>query len=254
MTAPYWEDRRPPELEAVRRDDTLLDALAAREDASSAEAAFDDDPVVRLLGALLEDVNSEPIEEPADRCAREAAQGGDRKGQERRHGRRLPRSFVALSVTGVVLASTGVAAAAGGLSPFNSASDAREPAPHSHISISTTVGPPSATPKAMRSRKPDHTGVPSAEEGATVGAPQLDPKPPAPGRSPNGAQGGPGASPSNTPLSPNATPPTPSVTPTPAVTPDLAGGRSTAPKAKHLNTTGSSDLAGTTKRLGLTGP
>lgn len=249
MTAPYWEDGRPPELEAVRRDDALLDALSARGDASSTDDLSDADPVVRLLSALVEDVSAQPIEEPverpADGCVEEAEQGSGRKGQERRlHGRKLPRSFVALSVTGVVLASTGVAAAAGGLSPFTSASDARDQAPHSHVSISSPATQTSSTPTAKRPRTPEQPG-PTSEEGP--GIPILS------GTSPKvtGSGRSPGAPPSTTQQPPTTTP-TPSVTPDhSSFGPDLAGDTSTPPARKQPIKNKASELTSPTKGLGL---
>jgi hypothetical protein len=100
LTVPNAEDH-----DAIRRDDVLLDALAGRR--AVGEQA-DGDPAARLLAALVDDVWSEPIHDQPEPCPP--------------HGKRLrrfPRTVVALSVTTVVLATTGVAAAAADFSPFS---------------------------------------------------------------------------------------------------------------------------------------
>ncbi|MFI0447620.1 hypothetical protein [Actinomadura sp. 6N118] len=115
------------DLSAVRRTDALFDELAARRTAASEAAPppgisgrrTSGDPAVRLLHALVADVDAGldtgdaagPDTLPgkgADEAGESdpAAPGGRRRGS---------RTFVALGVVGVVLTSTGVAAAGGGL-------------------------------------------------------------------------------------------------------------------------------------------
>ncbi|RSN71559.1 hypothetical protein DMH08_02030 [Actinomadura sp. WAC 06369] len=92
----------------MRRTDAIIDAMAARRAAGSADRAAppdETDPAVRLLTALISDV-----EEPAPPVP--AGPGPRRRG---------PRTIVALGVAGAVLASTGVAAAGGGVSDRSSA-------------------------------------------------------------------------------------------------------------------------------------
>ncbi|MFI0405241.1 hypothetical protein [Actinomadura sp. 3N508] len=135
----------PADLSAVRRTDAIIDSLAARRAAGSAarsEAAAptagpegpcpaepdsqaaasaepgcgrprpadDPDPAVRLLRALITDVDDQsPSAEPAP--PPQPAPPGPGSGPRRRG----PRTIVALGVAGAVLASTGVAAAGGGV-------------------------------------------------------------------------------------------------------------------------------------------
>ncbi|MFC5749091.1 hypothetical protein [Actinomadura rugatobispora] len=159
------------DLSAVRRTDAIFDALGARRAAASAERADPstraepgfpglaagitapftalpaasaasaawaqgdpDDPAVRLLSALISDVDEQAPAacRAAVRAAREPSadvkgvRGGEPAGSavedDRPHPhppsgprRRGPRAIVALGVAGAVLASTGVAAAGGGL-------------------------------------------------------------------------------------------------------------------------------------------
>ncbi|KAB2351767.1 hypothetical protein [Actinomadura rudentiformis] len=100
------------DLSAVRRTDALFDDLAARRTASC-------EPAVRLLHALVADVDAGldigdatgPDSVP-DQAAREAGGNDPATPGGRRRG---SRTFVALGVVGVVLTSTGVAAAGGRL-------------------------------------------------------------------------------------------------------------------------------------------
>lgn len=91
------------DLGEVRRTDAVIEALAARRPPGPGEP----DLAVGLLRALVEDVDDPPS---ADR---DGEPGGDPSGPgpRRRHG---PRTIVTLGVSGLVLASTGVAAAGGG--------------------------------------------------------------------------------------------------------------------------------------------
>ncbi|MFA1549093.1 hypothetical protein [Actinomadura chokoriensis] len=93
---------RPADLAAVRRTDALVEALAARRLPGAARPADDPDPAVRLLRALITDVDDQ-ADEPAPPAP--SGPGSRRRG---------PRTIVALGVAGAVLASTGVAAAGGG--------------------------------------------------------------------------------------------------------------------------------------------
>ncbi|WP_030175940.1 hypothetical protein [Spirillospora albida] len=92
------------DLGEVRRTDALIESLAARRAPGPGES----DPAAGLLRALIEDVDDPPA------AGRGGEPGGDPSGPgpRRRHG---PRTIVTLGVSGLVLASTGVAAAGGGL-------------------------------------------------------------------------------------------------------------------------------------------
>ncbi|TDD94986.1 hypothetical protein [Actinomadura rubrisoli] len=121
------------DLSAVRGTDAIIEALAERRAAASTAAsepastagseaaraggaqrpADESDPAVRLLRALVTDVD-----EPAP--GREAPEPGPApSGPGSR--RRGSRTIVALGVAGAVLASTGVAAAGGGLADHSAA-------------------------------------------------------------------------------------------------------------------------------------
>ncbi|WP_067486748.1 hypothetical protein [Actinomadura hibisca] len=99
----------------IGRTDAIIEALADRR-----AAAFEPDPAVRLLRALIADVD-EPVlrrvptgeaAEPAPETSGAAQPAGTEAPAPRRRG---PRTIVALGVAGVVLASTGVAAAGSGV-------------------------------------------------------------------------------------------------------------------------------------------
>ncbi|WUI00437.1 hypothetical protein OHR68_01010 [Spirillospora sp. NBC_00431] len=147
----------PADLSAVRRTDAIIDSLAARRAAGSAarspatsepaadpEAAAgpegtavagpecarqrqadDPDPAVRLLHALITDVDdqdpgSDTGSEPAPTGPQPAPPAPSGPGSGSR--RRGPRTIVALGVAGAVLASTGVAAAGSGVAHRTTAS------------------------------------------------------------------------------------------------------------------------------------
>ncbi|MCP9953077.1 hypothetical protein LUX33_34680 [Actinomadura madurae] len=113
----------PEDLGAVRRTDALIESLAARRRAGDRaarpgpapegspsrppgeRAADDPDPAVRLLHALITDVD-DPDSGSGPGTAPPAPQGPGPR-------RRGPRTIVALGVAGAVLASSGVAAAGG---------------------------------------------------------------------------------------------------------------------------------------------
>ncbi|GGQ18788.1 hypothetical protein BKA00_004733 [Actinomadura coerulea] len=135
----------PVDLSAVRRTDALFESLAARDAAGSAapvegpaegpggaasqarraaprdddrdqaeEGRADDrDPAVRLLRALIVDVDDQAGEAPGPPAP--SGPGPRRRG---------PRTIVALGVAGAVLASSGVAAAGGGVAERTTASPA----------------------------------------------------------------------------------------------------------------------------------
>ncbi|MEV4001041.1 hypothetical protein, partial [Actinomadura sp. NPDC049753] len=120
----------PVDLSAVRRTDALFESLAARDgagsaapgegpgeapaearpavpqddDRDSAEPSDDRDPAVRLLRALIVDVDDQACDAPEPPAP--SGPGPRRRG---------PRTIVALGVAGAVLASSGVAAAGGGV-------------------------------------------------------------------------------------------------------------------------------------------
>jgi hypothetical protein len=99
------DDRRSPDLGALRRSDELFDALSERRAVSSDDA---DDPAFALLKALVDDVDAgAPPLSPAA--------GHGRTG---RPPRRVPRTLVSVCVATTVLMTTGVAAAGGVLTPF----------------------------------------------------------------------------------------------------------------------------------------
>jgi hypothetical protein len=100
------DDRRPPDLGALRRSDELFDALSERRDVSCDDA---DDPAFALLKAFVDDVDA-----GAPPLSRPAREDHGRRGSRRR----VPRTLVSLCVATTVLMSTGVAAAGGALSPF----------------------------------------------------------------------------------------------------------------------------------------
>ncbi|SNS18168.1 hypothetical protein [Actinomadura mexicana] len=120
----------PVDLSAVRRTDALFESLAARDAAGSAApvegsaempaearraAPQDDDrdPAVRLLRALIVDVDEQTRDAPGPPAP--SGPGPRRRG---------PRTIVALGVAGAVLASSGVAAAGGGVAERGTASPA----------------------------------------------------------------------------------------------------------------------------------
>ncbi|WP_433474631.1 hypothetical protein ACQPZP_38815 [Spirillospora sp. CA-142024] len=114
----------PADLGAVRRTDELIESLARRAAGSAARPetgrprlpdpgrADDRDPAVRLLGALITDVDDQ---DPGPETAPPPPSGPRRRG---------PRTIVALGVAGAVLASSGVAAAGGGVADRTAASPA----------------------------------------------------------------------------------------------------------------------------------
>lgn len=178
----------PADLGAVRRTDAILDSLAARRGAGSAarplpgtetgrpRPAEDSDPAVRLLRALIEDVD-DPDSGGAGRGAGPAppsppAPSGPGTGPRRRG----PRTIVALGVAGAVLASGGVAAAGGGADRSPPAS---APAPRS------TAGGSEETAKTVRTDTDEGTyAPPRAARGARPapepGRPAPAPPPPSP--------------------------------------------------------------------------
>ncbi|WP_433464651.1 hypothetical protein [Spirillospora sp. CA-128828] len=112
----------PADLGAVRRTDELIESLARRAAGSAARPetgrprlpdpgrADDRDPAVRLLSALITDVDDQ---DPGPETAPPPPSGPRRRG---------PRTIVALGVAGAVLASSGVAAAGGGVADRTAAS------------------------------------------------------------------------------------------------------------------------------------
>ncbi|WP_242888924.1 hypothetical protein [Actinomadura litoris] len=111
----------------MRRTDALIEELAERRAAGSAatSAAEYGDPAVRLLHALVTDVDEPP--QAAPEPTRDAPEPSPSGPGPRRRG---PRTIVALGVAGAMLASTGVAAAGGEMGGHPSAAPAsRTPGP-----------------------------------------------------------------------------------------------------------------------------
>jgi hypothetical protein len=134
------------ELSAVRGTDALVDALAAR------RAAGSGDPAVRMLWALIKDVDElVPARQgPAEHVAAEEIQADeDRPAPPSGPRRRGPRTIVALGVAGAVLAGTGVAAAGGGM-PGRSAPQATGPAEEArHTGPEASEAGKAAAPRAQ---------------------------------------------------------------------------------------------------------
>jgi hypothetical protein len=110
---------RVPNITAVRRDDDLVAALAARRagpnaasDMAEVTAAAGDD-AIRLLRALIADVDAGAPVLPAG--SRTAGTGAASVLRGTPRCRRRTRVFVSLGVATMVLTSTGVAAAGGGI-------------------------------------------------------------------------------------------------------------------------------------------
>ena len=164
MTAPSPQEdpvpsgSAPPDLDAVRRSDALLDALAERGTAICDPA----DPVLGLLGSLVQDVDHDqdiPV------------QPAPKHGKRRRNG---PRTIVALGVSSVVLATTGVAAA-GGFDSFSGSSATPGPATSGTGQAQDGVGGRTPARKLKQGeslRDQPHPGRPAARGiGAPAGAP-----------------------------------------------------------------------------------
>jgi hypothetical protein len=144
------------DLAAVRRTDALIESLAARRAPGSAARAGDDsDPAVRLLRALITDVD-EGTSDPAPPAP--SGPGPRRRG---------PRTIVALGVAGAVLASTGVAAAGGGAADRSSV-----PAPSSP-GVSDRVDKPAADVDAVTH---DRGRPPVRPAPVAAGKPSHDPE------------------------------------------------------------------------------
>jgi hypothetical protein len=141
LTAPSPKEEPVPSdldtLDAVRRSDAILDALGERDTA----ICEPDDPVIGLLGALALDVDQENDVRPPT----------PRHGRRRRGG---PRTIVALGVSSVVLATTGVAAAGGGLDSVGGPAAGQGPVVRggSGQSQTATGRPVAAAPKGERGR------------------------------------------------------------------------------------------------------
>ncbi|MDL4776218.1 hypothetical protein [Actinomadura xylanilytica] len=183
----------------MRRTDAIIEALAGRRDAGSAsrsstvpepgavppgasgvsgvseigrlkagdaEAASQEgeeaDPAVRLLRALVADVDEQASERAADPSG-DALPGtlspGPGPGPGSGSRRRGPRTIVALGVVGAVLASTGVAAAGGGLIHGS----ASPPSAAGAGKAQKTAPEGEATAAAVRERLPEQSSAPSAQ-------------------------------------------------------------------------------------------
>ncbi|MEV5569362.1 hypothetical protein AB0L06_04875 [Spirillospora sp. NPDC052269] len=168
------------DLSALYGTDALIDALAARAPLSPvSDRRFPSgpDPVLGLLGALIAEVDEGLPSTPGVRPTVETRHGADAlSGESGRSGadgvsgrdgdgdvpdqqgsgasRRAPRTIVALGVVGAVLATTGVAAAGGGLTGSPTATSAARIA---------------GEPGASRQMKSDEHGVSSAKPKAPAG-------------------------------------------------------------------------------------
>ncbi|RAY15100.1 hypothetical protein DPM19_10225 [Actinomadura craniellae] len=100
------DDAGPADLNAVRETDALIEALSTRRGGALADSLADSDSSLRLLVALASDVDEGAPALPETRLSPPAPRGPRRRGA---------RTVVAISVVTVMLTSTGVAAAGGGL-------------------------------------------------------------------------------------------------------------------------------------------
>jgi hypothetical protein len=203
------DDRRLPDLGALRRTDALLDALSGRRDVSSEDA---EDPAFALLKAFVDDVDAgAPPLSPAPR-----------ENTGRRPPRRLSRTLVSLCAATTVLMTTGVAAAGGVLTPFAPAQDRSEP------KLRTSAVLPQAREAASKAETRRLTRPPrfrrhgtSPRDGEPTGTPQAPPPPkpvkttPTPQPVTYGVYNGPVDTPAPSPSSTPRPEPVPSGTPDP---------------------------------------
>jgi hypothetical protein len=176
-----WEERAERlDITAIRDTDTVVEALSARRsvlsgDDGEAPSGAARDPAVLVLQALIEDVDEGAPPLPARRPAPSG----------RRPSRFGSRTVVALGVTGAMLATTGVAAAAGGLGdPFGRPPAVVERAqvprtdPRSRMqdSISSSVRGPRAgdegTPEPRRATGRQEAARPRRGDGPASPAPR----------------------------------------------------------------------------------
>ncbi|MFS2292588.1 MAG: hypothetical protein FWJ90_07755 [Actinomadura sp.] len=171
-TSPPQATAPTADLAAVRRTDAIIESLAARRGAGSAERplsgaetgrprqAEDSDPAVRLLRALIDDVD-----DPGSGDAGRGTGPGPTppSGPEPGPRRRGPRTIVALGVAGAVLASGGVAAAgddadrssAAAPAPRSAVGGAEETAGSAHADTDAgTFAPPRARGGARPAPEP----------------------------------------------------------------------------------------------------
>ncbi|MEU5989715.1 hypothetical protein ABZ806_12145 [Spirillospora sp. NPDC047418] len=147
------------DLSAVRGTDALVEALAARCAAGPVRPADDTDPAVRLLHALITDVD--------DQTADPAPPAPSGPGPRRRGS----RTIVALGVAGAVLASTGVAAAGGGVTGHPSAAPAPRPS-----GITEQAAQPAADDVEAATHDRARPPVRPAPEPVTARKPSRDPE------------------------------------------------------------------------------
>lgn len=171
-TSPPQATVPPVDLAAVRRTDAIIESLAARGGAGSAGRSLpgaetgrplqaeDADPAVRLLCALIDDVD-DPGTGDTGRGTDPGPAPPSGPGPGTR--RRGPRTIVALGVAGAVLASGGVAAAGG---DADRSSRAAAPAPRS------TAGGAEEAAKAARADTDAGTYVPPRARGGARPAPE----------------------------------------------------------------------------------
>ncbi|MCP2335564.1 hypothetical protein [Actinomadura rupiterrae] len=208
---------RSADLPALYRTDALIEALAARAVAGSPPPPaphlphLPADPALGLLGALIADVDegltrpSAPVrprlqgEADAHRSADMDLlpadvppdhRDGDADVPQQQGGgpsRRGPRTIVALGVAGAVLATTGVAAAGGGLVETPSAAPAAR-----------SAGKPGPS-REGRSAKEEKSALPHPSAGRPPGTPPTRPHKGKPGSGKPGASGTGSPSPRKTP-------------------------------------------------------
>ncbi|MFI0357803.1 hypothetical protein [Actinomadura sp. 9N407] len=177
------------DLGAARRTDALIDALAAR------RAAGSDDPAVRMLRALIRDVDELVPVRHGPAAGQDAVPDDpvedDRPLSPVGPRRRGPRTIVALGVAGAVLAGTGVAAA-GGMTGQPAPSQAMGPVEEGHSGAPDTtdsskavlpfaLAPVRAVPSGLQRTEPGETGKDSKQASRVkhriAGLPESTPRP-----------------------------------------------------------------------------
>lgn len=154
----------PPaaDLAAVRRTDALIESLAARRPPVTAAAPHpappacagdDPDPAVRLLHALIIDVDEQSADPAPPAPPAPSGPGPRRRGS---------RTIVALGVAGAVLASTGVAAAGGGADRSTGAAPAPRASEHAAPAAMPAAGDADAATRA-RPQEPSAAPAPVPE-------------------------------------------------------------------------------------------
>lgn len=232
MTGAYPENqgeaRDPIDLSEIRRTAEIIDAVAERRvvpaSDPSAAGGEPDDPAIRLLQALVNDVDSDaPALHPVTTAARTparartsgAAARPSRDRGPRRARRRGAHTLVALSVTVAMFTTTGVAAAGGMIVR----AEREEAKPSSGLLTRPRTGPADRTPSREAVGHAEGffavTPDPSESDEPKEATPPADD---APGRASHAAEPGKGAPDDQNGDGGKATPtptPTPGRTPTP---------------------------------------